>query len=141
MTTQTHPSYGFGTTAPLPFDEAMARVTEALKIEGFGVLTSIDVQATLKHKLNVDFERYTILGACNPTLAHRALTLEPEVGLLLPCNVVVREVPGTGEQPHTRIEIADPIAMLGMVQHPQMQDLAHEARARLQRVLASLLPV
>ncbi len=138
MTTQRHPSYGFGATVPLPFDEAVARVTEALQAEGFGVLTSIDVKATMKNKLNVDFERYTILGACNPPLAHRALTLEPEVGLLLPCNVVIREVPGKGEQPHTRIEIADPVAMLGIVQHPQMQDLAHEAKVRLQRVIAAL---
>jgi uncharacterized protein (DUF302 family) len=138
MTTQTQPSYGFGTTVPLPFDEAMARVTEALKAEGFGVLTSIDVKATLKSKLNVDMERYTILGACNPPLAHRALTLEPEVGLLLPCNVVVREVVGTGESPKTRIDIADPIAMLGIVQQPQMQELANEAKTRLQRVIAAL---
>jgi len=138
MTTQTHPSYGFGTTVPLPFDEARARVTEALKAEGFGVLTSIDVKATMKNKLNVDFEQYTILGACNPALSHRALTLEPEVGLLLPCNVVIREVPGAGEQPQTRIAIADPVAMLGIVQQPQMQDLANEAKARLQRVIAEL---
>jgi uncharacterized protein (DUF302 family) len=138
MTTQRHPSYGFGTTVPLPFDEAIARVTEALQAEGFGVLTSIDVKATMKHKLNVDVNRYTILGACNPPLAHRALTLEPDVGLLLPCNVVIREVPGSGEQPQTRIDIADPVAMLGIVQNPQMQDLAHEAKVRLQRVIAAL---
>ncbi len=138
MATQTHPSYGFGTTVPLPFDEAIARVTEALKAEGFGVLTSIDVKATMKNKLNVDFEQYTILGACNPELSHRALTLEPDVGLLLPCNVVIREVSGAGEQPQTRIAIADPVAMLGIVHQPQMQDLANEAKARLQRVIASL---
>ncbi len=138
MATQTYPSYGFGTTVPLPFDEAIARVTEALKAEGFGVLTSIDVKATMKNKLNVDFEQYTILGACNPQLAHRALTLEPEVSLLLPCNVVIREVPVAGEQPQTRIEIADPVAMLGMVQKPEMQDLANEAKARLQRVIAEI---
>ncbi len=138
MTTQTHPSYGFGTTVPLPFDEAMARVTEALKAEGFGVLTSIDVKATMKNKLNVDFDKYTILGACNPELSHRALTLEPDVGLLLPCNVVIREVSGAGEQPQTCIAIADPVAMLGIVHQPQMQDLANEAKARLQRVIASL---
>ncbi len=138
MATQSYPSYGFGTTVPLSFDEAIARVTEALFAEGFGVLTSIDVKATMKNKLNIDFERYTILGACNPPLAHRALTLEPEVGLLLPCNVVVRELPVVGEQPQTRIEIADPIAMLGMVKRPEMQDLAAEAKERLQRVIAAI---
>lgn len=138
MTIRTDPSYGFGTTVPLSFDEAIARVTEALQAEGFGVLTSIDVKATMKSKLNVDFERYTILGACNPPLAHRALTLEPDAGLLLPCNVVVREVQGAGAQPRTRVEIADPVAMLGIVHNPQMQDLAHEAKVRLQRVIAAL---
>lgn len=138
MTSQTHPSYGFGTTIPLSFEEAIARVTEALKTEGFGVLTSIDVQATMKHKLNIEFEPYTILGACNPELSHRALTLEPDVGLLLPCNVVVRAGAGTGAQPYTRIDIADPVAMLGIVQQPQMQTLANEAKSRLQRVIAAL---
>ena len=138
MATQTHPSYGFGTTVALSFDEAIARVTQALQAEGFGVLTSIDVKATMKNKLNVDFEQYIILGACNPELSHRALTLEPDIGLLLPCNVVIREVPGAGAQPQTRIAIADPVAMLGIVHQPQMQDLAHEAKARLQRVIAEL---
>lgn len=138
MVSQTHPSYGFGTIVSLPFEEAMARVTEALKEEGFGVLTTIDVQATMKNKLNVDMEQYVILGACNPVLAHRALTLEPDVGLLLPCNVVIREGPEAGEQPQTRIDIADPLAMLGIVRHPQMQKVATEAKARLQRVMAKL---
>ena len=138
METQTHPSYGFGTTVSLPFDEAIVRVAETLKAEGFGVLTSIDVKATMKNKLNVDFEQYTILGACNPQLSHRALTLEPEVGLLLPCNIVVREMPVAGEQPQTRIEIADPVAMLGIVRRPEMQALATEAKARLQRVIAAI---
>ncbi len=138
MATQSSQSYGFGTTVALPFAEAVARVTEALLAEGFGVLTSIDVKATMKNKLNVDFEQYTILGACNPPLAHRALTLEPEVGLLLPCNVVIRELPVAGEQPQTRVEIADPVAMLGIVQRPGMQDLAAEAKARLQRVIAAI---
>jgi len=116
-------------------------VTEALQAEGFGVLTSIDVKATMKNKLNVDFEQYTIQGACNPELSHRVLTLEPDVGLLLPCNVVIREVPGAGEQPQTRIAIADPVATLGIVHQPQMQDLANEAKARLQRVIAELASV
>ena len=138
MATQSYQSYGFGTTVPLSFDEAVVRVTEALLAEGFGVLTSIDVKATMKSKLNVDFERYTILGACNPPLALRALTLEPEVGLLLPCNVVIRELPVEGEKPQTRVEIADPVAMLGIVQRPEMQDLAAEAKARLQRVIAAI---
>jgi uncharacterized protein (DUF302 family) len=139
MATKTHSSYGFGTTVSLPFDEAIARVTEALKAEGFGVLTSIDVKATMKNKLNVDFDRYTILGACNPPLAHRALTLEPEVGLLLPCNVVIRGMPVEGEKkPQTRIEIADPVAMLGIVLRPEMRDLATEAKTRLQRVIAAI---
>jgi uncharacterized protein (DUF302 family) len=138
MATQSYQSYGFGTTVALPFAEAVARVTEALLAEGFGVLTSIDVKATMKNKLNVDFGQYTILGACNPPLAHRALTLEPEVGLLLPCNVVIRELPVAGEQPQTRIEIADPVAMLGIVQRPEMRDLATEAKERLQRVIAEI---
>lgn len=141
MTTRTDPSYGFGTTVPLPFDEAIVRVTEALQAEGFGVLTSIDVQATMKNKLNVDVAPHTILGACNPALAYRALTLDPDVGLLLPCNVVVREVPNGAEQPQTRIEIADPVVMLGIVQQPRMQNLANEAKARLQRVIAGLASV
>lgn len=138
MATQTNSSYGFGTTVSLSFDEAIASVTEALLAEGFGVLTSIDVKATMKNKLNVDFERYTILGACNRPLAHRALTLEPEIGLLLPCNVVIREMTVVGEQPQTHVQIADPVAMLGIVQRPEMQDLAAEAKARLQRVITAI---
>jgi uncharacterized protein (DUF302 family) len=131
--------YGFGRTLPIPFDQAIARVTEALKGEGFGVLTTIDVRATMKAKLNADFEPYTILGACNPQLAHQALGIEREVGLLLPCNVVVyQKQAATQEAPQTRVEIADPIAMLGIVRNPAMQELAQEARTRLDRVLAAL---
>lgn len=141
MVSQTPSPYGFGATVPLSFDEAMARVIEALKDEGFGVLTTIDVKATLKSKLNVDMQQYVILGTCNPVLAHRALTLEPEVGLLLPCNVVIRDMTGADEQSQTRIDIADPVAMLGMVRHPQIQDLAIEARTRFQRVMAKLSSV
>ena len=132
------PAYGFGTTLDLPFDEAITRTTEALKAEGFGVLTTIDVQAIMKAKLNVEFERYVILGACNPPLAHRALTSERHVGLLLPCNVVVYELTEGEHAGQTRVEIADPLAMLGIVQQPALQEVAAEARARLERVIASL---
>ncbi|MDW8059319.1 MAG: DUF302 domain-containing protein [Thermomicrobium sp.] len=125
--------YGFGVDLERPFDEVLTRVQEALKTEGFGVLTSIDVKETLRQKLGLEMERYVILGACNPPLAHRALDTEREVGLLLPCNVVVREVDGK-----TRVEIADPKAMLGIVGNPALDELATEARARLQRALQAL---
>ncbi len=135
-----NPDYGFGTTVSLPFDETVERVTEALKAEGFGVLTTIDVKQIMQAKLNVDFERYSILGACNPQFAHRALELDHDVGLLLPCNVVVHEAhDGTGEKGNrTRVDIADPVAMLGIVHNPALQQLAGEARTRLERVIASL---
>jgi len=125
MTTHTPqtPAYTFGTSIEMPFDEAVNRVTEALKHEGFGVLTTIDVQATMKAKLNLDFERYTILGACNPDLAHRALELDHTVGALLPCNVVVHEAHEGQGSTQTRIDIADPKAMLGLINHPAMQVL------------------
>ncbi len=126
-------AYGFGTTLAVPYEEAIPRVKEALKAEGFGVLTEIDVRQTLREKLGVEMEPYLILGACNPPLAHRALEQEPEVGLLLPCNVVVR-VQGQG----SRVEIADPQAMLGIVGNPHLDALAAEARQRLQRVISSL---
>ena len=132
------PTYGFGTTVNAPFEETVTKVTEALKTEGFGVLTTIDVKATMKAKLNVDFERYTILGACNPQLAHRALELEHNVGLLLPCNVVVHEAHEGDGTLRTRVDIADPVAMLGMIQNSAMQELATDARIRLERVVASL---
>ena len=131
--TTTGPTYGFGTTLAVPLDQAIARVTGALKEEGFGVLTSIDVQQTLKQKLGVDFEPYVILGACNPALAHRALTEVHDIGLLLPCNVIVH---AHGDE--TRVEIADPIAMLGLVQNPALIEVAQEARRRLERAVARL---
>jgi len=125
--------YGFGIDLDRPFEEVLTAVQNALKEQGFGVLTTIDVKATLKEKLGLDMERYVILGACNPPLAHRALETEREVGLLLPCNVVVREVDGK-----TRVEIADPKAMLGIVGNPALDELANEARSRLERALQTL---
>lgn len=131
--TTTRPSYGFGTTLAVPLSEAVAQVTAALKEEGFGVLTSIDVQQTMKQKLGVDFEPYVILGACNPALAHRALTAVHDIGLLLPCNVIVH---AHGDE--TRVEIADPVAMLGLVENPALVEVAQEARHRLERVVEHL---
>jgi uncharacterized protein (DUF302 family) len=126
-------SYGFGTTLPVPYEEAIPRVKEALKAEGFGVLTEIDVRRTLREKLGAEMEPYIILGACNPSLAHRALEQEPDIGLLLPCNVVVR-TEGQG----SRVEVADPQAMLGIVGNKELNAVAEEAQKRLQRVVASL---
>lgn len=125
--------YGFGTTLQIPYEEAIPRVKEALKAEGFGVLTEIDVRRTLREKLGAEMESYIILGACNPQLAHRALEQELEIGLLLPCNVVVR-AQGTG----SRVEVADPQAMLGIVGNEQLNAIAEEAKQRLQRAVASL---
>ena len=125
--------YGFGTTLHVSFDAAVALVREALKSEGFGVLTEIDVQRTLREKLGAEMEPYVILGACNPPLAHRALAEEREIGLLLPCNVVVREVEGG-----TRVDITDPKAMLGIVGNERVHVVAEEAGARLHRVAAQL---
>jgi uncharacterized protein (DUF302 family) len=116
------------------FDEAVTRVTAALKAEGFGVLTEIDVKDTLKKKIDVDFRPYKILGACNPSLAYRALSAAPEVGLLLPCNVTVSYVAAEV----TEVSIIDPLSMLGFVQHPDLESVAAEARARLDRVAAAL---
>lgn len=133
MTTPTKQHYGFGITLRLPIEQALAEVTAALKEEGFGVLTTIDVQQTMKQKLDVEFEPYYILGACNPRLAHRALETVHDMGLLLPCNVIVHQ---HGRQ--TRVEVADPIAMLGIVQNDELQEIAVEAHERLQRVVERL---
>jgi uncharacterized protein (DUF302 family) len=130
MTTE----YGFGKTVTLDFEHAINVVTEALKVEGFGVLTDIDVQATLKKKLNEDMPPYRILGACNPPLAHKALTAEPSIGLLLPCNVVVRQ----DNDGVVHVEFMDPGAVLGMVDNPAVHDLAKDVNERLNRVLEAL---
>jgi len=125
---------GFQTTLPISQMEAIEKVTAALKVEGFGILTEIDVKATMKKKLEVDVAPYMILGACNPNLAHRAMQAVPEVGLLLPCNVIVYET-GAGQ---TTISIIDPIAMMSVVDNPTLAEVANEARARLERVSAAL---
>ena len=126
--------YAFGKTVKLSYDEAIKRATEALAKEGFGVLTEIDVAATLKKKLGKDMPPYKILGACNPQFAHRALEAEPQIGALLPCNVVVR-VDAAGK---TVVEIMDPRAVLQLVERPEIAAIAGEVRSRLERVLASL---
>jgi uncharacterized protein (DUF302 family) len=118
----------------LPYAEAVERVKAALKEQGFGVLTEIDVQKTLKEKRGVDYRPYIILGACNPPLAHQALTLEPDIGLLLPCNVVVYEAGGS----ESIVEALDPEAALGIVGNPALQPIAREAKQRLEMALASL---
>jgi uncharacterized protein (DUF302 family) len=117
------------------YENAIEQVTAALKEQGFGVLTSIDVKSTLKNRLDVDFCKYTILGACNPPLAHRALTAEPAVGLLLPCNVVVYEDEAQGG---AIVSLVDPLAMMGFVDNPALTPIANEARARLEKVAAAL---
>ena len=117
----------------LPYAQAIERVTAALKDQGFGILTQIDVQATLKQKPDADFRNYIILGACNPPLAHQALTTELEIGLLLPCNVIVYEDSGG-----SIVAIADPIAMLQLAGNPSLERVANEARMRLEHVIETL---
>jgi len=125
---------GIRTTLNLPYEQAIQKTTDALKAEGFGVLTQIDVQSTLKQKINADFRRYVILGACNPALAHRALSANLDVGLLLPCNVTVYE-----EGDRLVVTAVDPVEMLGVLKGDTVaHEVAVEARTKLQRVIASL---
>ena len=126
-------SYGLTAKLSVPYDEAVDKVTAALKSEGFGILTEIDVKATLKKKLDADFRRYVILGACNPPLAHRALQAELDVGLLLPCNVIVYE-----EGEGSVVSIIDPLTMVEVSDNPALGEVAQEAKARLQRVVDGL---
>lgn len=125
--------YGFSKTTDYTFEEAIQKVTDELKKEGFGVLTTIDVKDTLKKKLDVDFKKYTILGACNPPLAHQALQAEEELGLLLPCNVIVYE-----KENKTVVSVFDPMIMAHIIDNPNMKPVAEEVKKRLEKVLEAV---
>ncbi len=127
-------AYYFGKILPIAFDEAVARTIDALKTEGFGVLTEIDVRETLKKKIGVEFPNYRILGACNPALAYEALSLENKVGTMLPCNVVVRDA-GNGQ---TEVAAIDPVASMQAIDNPALKRSAEQVRAKLERVIAAL---
>lgn len=127
--------YGYVKEVSSDFDDTVARVKDALAEEGFGVLTEIDVKSTLKKKLDEDFRRYTIFGACNPPLAHRALTAEPHIGLLLPCNVVVQEHPSQGL---TTVSVISASAMFELVDEEDVQPVAQEVDEKLKRVLEAV---
>jgi uncharacterized protein (DUF302 family) len=126
-------SYYFSKTVDLPFEEGIARVTEELKNHGFGVLTEIDVRATLKKKLDVDFRNYRILGACNPKFAYQALLAEDKIGTMLPCNVIVQET-----EQGTEIAAVDPIASMAAVDNPELAGIARSVQELLQQVIERL---
>ncbi|MGD2063516.1 MAG: DUF302 domain-containing protein [Nitrospirota bacterium] len=128
-------SYGIRTTVPTSYEETIPRVVEALKQEGFGVLTEIDVAATLKEKIGADFTKYIILGACNPKIAHATLQEELEIGLLLPCNVIVYETPDTHQ---TVVSAIDPERMLSIVDNPDLAARAAEVKTMLQKAIDTL---
>ena len=127
-------SYFFSKKVAINFENAMTRVTEELKKEGFGILTEIDVKATLKKKLDVDFQKYTILGACNPVFAYKALQAEPHIGTMLPCNVIVQELADG------KVEVAavDPLASMQAIQNQDLQAIAKEIQLKLKRVIDQL---
>lgn len=126
--------YYFSKTLEMPFDDAVDRVIEELKKEGFGILTDIDVKATLKKKLNVDFKNYRILGACNPPFAYQALQAEDKIGTMLPCNVIVQE----GAGGHVEVSAIDPIASMQAVKNPKLEGVAQQVQAKLKRVIDNL---
>lgn len=126
-------SYGFSKTVGIPFGAAVEKVTAELQKEGFGVLTTIDVKETMKKKLNIDFKQYKILGACNPLFAHKALESEEEIGLLLPCNVIVYEKAGKSV-----VAAFDPMSMSKLMDNPAIEPIAAEVKQRLERVIAAV---
>ena len=127
-------AYYFSKTLPVGFDEAVRRTTEALKQQGFGIITEIDVKETFKKKLGIDFRNYRILGACNPTLAHEALNLEDKIGTMLPCNVVVQDAPDGASE----IAAIDPVASMLAIENPLLKQAAERVRESLEKIIASL---
>ena len=127
-------SYYFSKTLALPFEQTIAKVTEALKAEGFGILTEIDISATLKNKIGVDFRPYKILGACNPGFAHKALSVEDKVGTMLPCNVIVQDA-GNGQ---TEVAAIDPVASMSAITNPALGGIAGDVREKLKRAIEGL---
>ena len=126
--------YSFSKTVDMTFDEAISRVKQELQREGFGVLTEIDVKETLKRRLNVDFQRYTILGACNPSFAYQALQLEDEVGTMLPCNVIVQEHADGG----VKVSAVDPVASMQAIDNPNLNEIANQVQDKLRSVIDAL---